>query len=95
VVWPNIYSTARGSAAFLHSQGHFRTHALQQTTLTNRVPYSITSSATVSGSSGILKLGRGQIDDEIELSRLLDRKVDGLCAAQNFVNIISCSSEQV
>jgi hypothetical protein len=75
--------------------GHFRTHALQQTTLTNRVPYSITSSATVSGSSGIMRLGRGQIDDEIELSRLLDRKVGGLCAAQNFVNIISCSSEQV
>ena len=28
-----------------------------------------------------------QIDDELELDRLLDGKVGGLCAFQNFVNV--------
>jgi hypothetical protein len=32
------------------------------------------------------RLRRGQVDDQIELSRLLDRDVAGLCPAQKLVN---------
>src|SRR5260370_41257737 len=41
------------------------------------------------------RLGCGQIDDEIELGRLLDWKLARLGAAQNLVNIISGAPEQV
>src|SRR5262249_28584397 len=34
------------------------------------------------------RLGRSQIDDEIESGRLLDRDVPGLCPAQNLVDMI-------
>ena len=39
--------------------------------------------------------GRGQVDDEIELGRLLDRNVTGLCAAQNLVDIVGSAPEQI
>jgi len=37
-------------------------------------------------------LGGGQVDDKIELGRLLDRDVAGLCPAQNFVEEIAGAS---
>src|SRR6476659_2441376 len=37
----------------------------------------------------------GQVDNEIELGRLLDRKVGGLRPSQNFVDEVSGASEQV
>src|SRR5215510_10467453 len=36
-----------------------------------------------------------QIDDEIELRRLLDRKVARLCPAQNLVDVVSGAPEHV
>src|SRR5690349_20955389 len=41
------------------------------------------------------RLGRGQIDDEIELGRLLDRHVSGLRPAQNLVDIVAGAPKQV
>src|SRR6516165_7237212 len=41
------------------------------------------------------QLGGRQIDDEIELGRLLDRNVAGLRSAQNFVDIVTGAPEQV
>ena len=36
-----------------------------------------------------------KVDDEVELGRLLDRDVGGLCPAQNLVDIVGGASEQV
>jgi hypothetical protein len=33
-------------------------------------------------------LGGGEIEDQVELGRLLDRQVAGLCAAQNLIDIV-------
>src|SRR5215467_8240548 len=41
------------------------------------------------------RLGGRQIDDEIELCRLLDRDVGWLRSAQNLVDIVSSAPEQV
>src|SRR5262245_49445581 len=41
------------------------------------------------------QLGGRQIDDEIELGRLLDRNVAWLRSAQNFVDIVTGAPEQV
>src|SRR5262245_15601163 len=41
------------------------------------------------------RLGRGQIDDEIEFGRLLDRDVARLRATQNFIDITSSAPEKV
>ena len=41
------------------------------------------------------RLGRGHVDDKIELGRLLDRKVGRLCPAQNLVDIVARSPVQV
>src|SRR5262249_44395913 len=41
------------------------------------------------------RLGCGQIDDEIEFGRLLDRKLARLRAAQNLVDIIGGAPKQV
>src|SRR5262245_5877565 len=41
------------------------------------------------------RLGGGQIDDEVELGWLLDRNVGRLRAAQNLVNEVAGTTEQV
>src|ERR1700730_8824069 len=41
------------------------------------------------------RLCRGQVYDEIELCRLLDRDVGTLCSAENLVDIVAGSPEQV
>src|SRR5262245_44665929 len=41
------------------------------------------------------RIGSGQIDDEIELGRLLDRDVASLRTTQNFIDITSGAPEQV
>src|SRR5262252_10703319 len=41
------------------------------------------------------RLGGGQIDDELEFGRLLDRKVGWICPAQNLVDIVARAPEQV
>src|SRR5215469_13483488 len=41
------------------------------------------------------RLGGRQIDDEIELGRLLDRDVPGLRPVQNLVNVVTGAPEQV
>src|SRR5215510_1064566 len=41
------------------------------------------------------RLGRDQVDDEIELDRLLDRTVAWLCPAQNLVDVVTGAPEQV
>jgi hypothetical protein len=40
------------------------------------------------------RLGGLQIDDEIELGRLLDREVSGLCSAHNLVDIFGGALSQ-
>src|SRR5262249_4466995 len=40
-------------------------------------------------------LGAGQIDDEIERGRLLDRQISGLCPAQNLVHVFGGAPESV
>jgi hypothetical protein len=59
------------------------------------VPYSITSSARASsdGHGEAKRLGGGQVDDQIELGRLLDRDVTGLRPAQNLVYILGGAPE--
>ena len=61
-------------------------------------PHSITSSARASSVGGTVeaeRLGGRQIDDEIELGRLLDREVGRLRPAQNLVDIVGGAPEQV
>jgi hypothetical protein len=41
------------------------------------------------------RLGGGQVDDEIELGRLLDREVGGIRTTQNLVDMVSRAPEQV
>src|SRR6516164_4458829 len=41
------------------------------------------------------RLGGGQVDDEIELGRLLDRDVARLCSAQNLVDVVGSAPELV
>ena len=41
------------------------------------------------------RLGGLEVDDEIELGRLLNREVSRLGSAQNLVNNLCCTSEQV
>ncbi|MGC1745876.1 MAG: hypothetical protein WA754_25440 [Pseudolabrys sp.] len=41
------------------------------------------------------RLGRLEVDDQLELGRLLDRDVTRFRAAQNFVDILGCAAEQV
>ena len=41
------------------------------------------------------RLGGGQVDDEIELGRLLDRDVSGLSSAQNLINIVGRAPPQL
>ena len=60
--------------------------------------YSITSSARASKGRRdreAERLGGGQVDDQIKLGRLLDRQVARLCSAQNIVDVIGSTSEQV
>ena len=60
--------------------------------------HSITSSARARSVRGIVeteRLGGGQIDDEIEFGRLLDREVARLRPAQNLVDIVGGAPEQV
>src|SRR4051812_567942 len=60
--------------------------------------YSITSSARSRNDSGIVSpsaVGCGQIDDEIELSRLLDRYISGLRPAQDLVDIVTGAAPKV
>ena len=60
--------------------------------------HSITSSARASSVGGTVeaeRLGGRQIDDEIELGRLLDRDVGRLRPAQNLVDIVGGAPEQV
>src|SRR5207249_4495857 len=40
-------------------------------------------------------LSRGQIDNEIEFGRLLDRKIARLCTTKNFIDILASTPEQV
>ena len=60
--------------------------------------HSITSSARASSVGGIVeaeRLGGRQVDDQIELGRLLDREVGRLRPAQNLVDIVGGAPEQV
>src|SRR2546425_4178307 len=47
------------------------------------------------GDLEVERLGGGQVDDEIELARLLDRDVARLCPAQNLVDKIGGAPVQV
>ena len=61
-------------------------------------PHSITSVARSRNESRHReseRLGGRQVDDEIELGRLLDREVGRLGAAQNPVDIAACAPEQI
>src|SRR5436189_1662031 len=40
------------------------------------------------------RLGGGQIDNEIEFGRLLDRKIARLCTTKNFIDILASTPEQ-
>ena len=40
-------------------------------------------------------LGDDEVDNQLELGRLFNRKLACLCAAQNFVDILGCTPEQV
>ena len=60
--------------------------------------HSITSSARASSVGGIVeakRLGGRQIDDEVELGRLLDRNVGRFRPAQNLVDKLGGAPEQV
>jgi hypothetical protein len=39
------------------------------------------------------RLGGGQVDDEVEFSRLLHRQVGGLGALQNLMHVAGCAPE--
>src|SRR5271165_6438902 len=41
------------------------------------------------------RLGGRQVDHELEPGRLLDRKIGGLCAFENFVDKIARATEQI
>src|SRR6266566_3469161 len=41
------------------------------------------------------RLSGVQIDDEVELSRLLDRKISRLRSAQNFIDVVGSEPEKV
>src|SRR5262249_24674891 len=41
------------------------------------------------------RVGSGQVDDQFELCRLLDRKVSGLRPLENLVDVLGCAPEQV
>src|SRR5262245_16986933 len=41
------------------------------------------------------RLGGDQIDDQIELGRLFNRKVGGFCSAQNLVDIVASAPVQI
>ena len=66
--------------------------------MNSRRSHSITSSARASSVGGTVeaeRLGGVQVDDEIELGRLLDRDVGRLRPAQNLVDIVGGAPEQV
>src|SRR5262249_11996494 len=70
---------------------------VQQTTYTNAPLFDdlVGTQQERFGNFQSKRLGSCQIDDEIELRRLLDGKIGGLRPAQNFVDILGGSPEQV
>ena len=79
------------------ASGHARRAAEQRDELAPR-HHSITSSARASSVGGTVKAERlrgREVDDELELGRLLDRQVGGLRSTQNLVDIVTGAPEQV